>query len=432
MNDGLRAWVEATTGGRVVRAVRPPGGGSRELHLVDVERADGSIVPLVLRCEAGGSFAGTEISPAKEAVVYRALEPTDVPVPRVVALAPDDAALLMERVPGTSDMSTLDEPARAKIMRSFVDVLAALHNVDVGALTLSGFARPESPEDHARLDLAAWARLADTFVRDLDPLVRYSGAWLRAHAPTTVSRTVLVQGDTGPGNFLFDDTGITGVVDWEFAHLGDPMDDWAWLDMRAGGSDLTELHDRYQDATGIRIDPDRISYYRAAVDYRCAVTTSLAVSRGGGVRGFAPYLLVTERYVTDLATRMSGLIGVAESTRVPDLETTPRTPYFDTLLDGIRSAVRALEEPELRETTRNLQILVHFLRAYDIVGDDIAARDRADRTATFGPDALVEKRFRDMIEDAGAAGDVTAFRYVLRNTERNRTLWASLLDRPRR
>jgi hypothetical protein len=80
MDDELGAWVEATTGGRVVRAMRPPSGGSRELHLLDVEQEDGRIIPLVLRCEAGGSFTGTEISPAKEAVVYRALEHTGVPV----------------------------------------------------------------------------------------------------------------------------------------------------------------------------------------------------------------------------------------------------------------------------------------------------------------------------------------------------------------
>jgi len=432
MDDSLRAWTEATTGGRIVSAARATSGGSRELQFVDVLHADGHTDSLVLRSEAGGSFTGTEISPAKEAVVYRALEPTDVPVPHVVALAPDHSALLMERVPGTSDMSTLDSDERAEVMRSFVDALAALHNLDVDTLALSGFARPRTPEDHARLDLAVWARLADTKVRDLDPLVRYSGAWLRANAPASVSRTVLVQGDTGPGNFLFDDTRVTGVVDWEFAHIGDPMDDWAWLDMRTGGSDLTDLHERYRAATGIAINGDRIRYYRAAVDYRCAVTTSLAVSRGSGARGFAPYLLVTQRYIVDLAARMSELIGVTDSPEVPDLEATPRTPYFDTLLDGIRTAVRELDEPELRETTRNLQILLHFLRAYDMVGHETAVRDHADRIETFGSEALDEERFRVITEDAGTTGDETTWRYLLRRAARNQALWASLLERPRR
>src|SRR5436190_2549387 len=97
VDAALRAWVEETAGGRIAWVSRSPAGGSRELYFLDVERADGTVVPLVLRCEGGGSFAGTEISPSKEAVVYRALEPTNVPVPGVVGIAPGGAALLMER-----------------------------------------------------------------------------------------------------------------------------------------------------------------------------------------------------------------------------------------------------------------------------------------------------------------------------------------------
>ena len=218
----------------------------------------------------------------------------------------------MERVPGTGDLTEVDDDERAETMASFVDALAALHNLDVDTLTLDGFARPSHPGDQARLDLEMWAKLADDGVPDLDPLVRYAGAWLRAHPPVDADRTVLVQGDTGPGNFVFENGKVTGIVDWEFAHLGDPMDDWAWLDMRMRDADLSGLQERYSRATGIEIDHDRIRYYRAAVDYRCAVTTSLAVSRGGGARGWAPYLLVTERYVLELADRMAGLLGVVE------------------------------------------------------------------------------------------------------------------------
>ena len=103
---------------------------------------------------------------------------------------------------------------------------------------------------------------------------------------------MLVQGDTGPGNFVFENGKVTGIVDWEFAHLGDPMDDGlarhadAATPISSGTAGAVPTGDRYQ------IDHDRIRYYRAAVDYRCAVTTSLAVSRGGGARGWAPYLLV--------------------------------------------------------------------------------------------------------------------------------------------
>ena len=76
MDETLRTWVEETAGGPITDVSRPASGGSRELYFVDVAAPDGAVVRLVLRCEGGGSFSGTEISPAKEAVVYRALEHT--------------------------------------------------------------------------------------------------------------------------------------------------------------------------------------------------------------------------------------------------------------------------------------------------------------------------------------------------------------------
>lgn len=43
---------------------------------------------------------------------------------------------------------------------------------------------------------------------------------------------VLVHGDYGPQNVLFDQAtlDITGVVDWEWAHAGDPVEDLAWCE----------------------------------------------------------------------------------------------------------------------------------------------------------------------------------------------------------
>ena len=163
------------------------------------------------------------------------------------------------------------------------------------------------------------------------------------------------------------------------------------------------------------------------------MTTSLAVSRGGGARGWAPYLLVTERYVLGLADRLSGLLGIAESAELPVATPTVRTASYDHLLDGIRTATRAIDDDDvLRESTRNLQILVHYLRAYDEIGADLEELDRADRAATLGPDTLDESRFDEVVEHAGAAADEPTFRYLLRRTQRERLLWATLLDRPRR
>ena len=77
-------------------------------------------------------------------------------------------------------ITVFDEAERSETMRDFVDALAALHNLDVDALALDGFARPRRPEDHARFDLDTWARLARTSVTQpfkSAPGISNSGTW---------------------------------------------------------------------------------------------------------------------------------------------------------------------------------------------------------------------------------------------------------------
>jgi len=429
MDDAVRAWVETTLGGTIVAEERPSVGGSREVTLVDLERGDADVVSLVVRAEGGGCFAGTEISLAREAVVYEALADTAVPVPRIVARAPDGGTLVLERLAGTDELPPVGSDQRAEIMGSFVDALAALHALDADSLHLPGLPRPTSPVEHARLDLELWARLAAR-VTAIDPLVAFAGAWLWANAPTTLTRTVLVQGDTGPGNFLAEDGRVTGLIDWEFAHLGDPMDDWAWLELRADAAELAPLHARYTEQTGTEIHGERVAYYRIAVEYRCAVTTSLSVHLGGGARGWAPYLLATQRYLDGLATGLGRQLGGGEVTTAVSPVPSPRGPYFDALSAGVRAAVRSLDDPDRREETRNLQILVRYLRAHDERGAELEALEAADRLATFG-DAVDDARIVERAEAAGRTGDVHVFRYLMRRRGRERQLWADLLDRRR-
>lgn len=427
-----RGWVTAVTGGTITSWRRTPSGGSRETYLVDVASTDGASTPLVLRMEAGSSFTGTEINVEKEAVVYRALASTPVPVPRVLGVGPDGAAILMTRVQGTGDLDTLSDDERRGAVSALVDVVADLHNLDVDALDLPGFARPRSVAEHATLDLAMWGHLV-AGVPALDPLVRFAGGFLRGHPPDSVARTALVQGDTGPGNFVVDAGRVTALVDMEFAHVGDPMDDLAWILMRVApwGMDMTADFARYGARTGIAVTPRSIAYYDVAVQYRCAATTSLAVARGGGARGWAPYLLVTQRYLLGIAATLGAYLGRVDPGRHDVVDApTVRTPLYDSLLTGLRAAVKDIGDPDRREATRNLQILVHYLRADDQAGAALAEQDRMDRMDALGP--VPDADLGAIAEEAGAGADVGVFEYLVRRTHRNAVLWATLLDRPRR
>src|SRR3546814_12125836 len=78
----------------------------------------------------------------------------------------------------------------------------------------------------------------------LDPLVSRALEWLRANVPADDGPVVLVQGDTGPGNFLSEEGKVTGVIDWELAHLGDPMEDIAGLSGRTTHTACSHLPHR--------------------------------------------------------------------------------------------------------------------------------------------------------------------------------------------
>ena len=85
---------------------------------------------------------------------------------------------------------------------------------------------------------------------------------------------MLVQGDTGPGNFMYAGGRVTAVVDWELAHLGDPMDDIAWLSLRATQEPFTDFPTRlreYEALSGNTIDEARVRYYQVMAETKLQV-----------------------------------------------------------------------------------------------------------------------------------------------------------------
>ena len=87
------------------------------------------------------------------------------------------------------------------------------------------------------------------------PLLEEAAAWLHHRAPP-LERLSVVHGDAGPGNVVQADGRIVAVTDWEFAHLGDPAEDWSFCLSMRGSRTLPretwlELFDR---VAGFRMD----------------------------------------------------------------------------------------------------------------------------------------------------------------------------------
>ena len=420
IDGGWRAWVERTTGGTIARTERRFTGGSRLLWFVDVELG-GVLQPLVLRVDDGsGAFAGTELSLAREATVYRALADTPVPIARLVACEPSGDALLLERASGSSSLRSMTDRERRQVAESFLRALAALHKVDVDGLELEGFARPRDVVEHATLDLDVWERLTTTLSGSLDPLVAYAFAWLRAHPPARVARTVLVQGDTGPGNFVAEGGSVTALVDWELSHVGDPMDDIAWLDVRAANepafADATWRDSVYAAASGIEVDAAAVRYYTACVQLRCAVTTARTIDRGGGALGLVAYRAPHQRFLVNLAAALARAMGegpVADEVEVDLGDIAVPVPGAATAPTSRLAKLRARDELLQRE---HAAVLEH-------AGEWLARRERDDRRAVFGDaddDELLARA-----RAAGAGGDADVLAYLARRAHRDAVPWCT-------
>jgi aminoglycoside phosphotransferase (APT) family kinase protein len=81
-----------------------------------------------------------------------------------------------------------------------------------------------------------------------------------------------VHGDFRNGNFIVGPEGIRAVLDWELAHLGDPVEDLGWFcvkswrfgqaDRIAGGfGSLPELLSAYTAAGGARVSEDEVRFW---------------------------------------------------------------------------------------------------------------------------------------------------------------------------
>src|SRR3984957_8203139 len=274
--DELVSWIESVSEGRVVLADRMPGGGRKEAWFIDVAGADNAVTPLFLRYDRSDPERTKDPwTLHREATVYLALQDGPVPVPRVLGVHPLHQAMLSERVEGGNWFSRITDPVEQEATaQDFMTKLAALHALDAAALDLPAFPRVGSIAEAVVAELDEWERLLAARGGTPDPALLFSLRWLRDPIPAYDGPLVLVQGDTGPGNFMYLGGRVTAVVDWELAHLGDPMDDIAWLSLRATQEPFTDFPTRlreYETLSGNHIDEARVHYYRVMAETKLQV-----------------------------------------------------------------------------------------------------------------------------------------------------------------
>ena len=252
-----------------VEAVAADGTRERRGYAVRVEPRDGLLAPY----DTDGQYR-----------LHRAiLDRSDVPMADLYWLEHDTDVLgmpfyVMERLHGRVPVQwrgkdpvvfPTDEARRALGLQ-FVDIQSRIHAVDWAAagLDLPGAAWLD-PVASAGAWIDHWSRFYEESVLVELPLLRYAIRWLGENTRCSGTLT-LCHGDYRIGNFMVRDGTINGIFDWELAHVSDPVEDIAYsgLPLFRGRNPLLsqllpreEYFARYEDLTGLRVDPDVFHFW---------------------------------------------------------------------------------------------------------------------------------------------------------------------------
>ena len=448
--DDLVSWIEEISGGRVVLADRMPGGARKEAWFIDVADAGDAVTPLFLRYDRSDPERTKDPwTLHREATVYLALQDGPVPVPRVLGVHPVHQAMLSERVEGGNWFSRIADPAEQEATaQDFMTKLAALHALDAAALDLPAFPRVGSTAEAVLAELDEWEDVLAARLGTPDPALLFSLRWLRNHIPPYDGPPVLVQGDTGPGNFMYLGGRVTAVVDWELAHLGDPMDDIAWLSLRATQEPFTDFPTRlreYEALSGNVVEETRIRYYQVMAETKLQVMGHRGPedgdrrSDGGGGsdvgNGFIYQVLHRRLWLEALAAANGLELTPAETPQARELHDSDW--MYDAVLTQLREViVPRTTDPLAQARGKGVARMVKYLARVDTYGPSYEECELQDLEKLLGgrPDSV--RAGRVDAAAAVAAGGVSEEDYILmlwrrvaRETELARPSMGALADR---
>jgi len=281
LSDRLQAYLRGRLGApdlTVSGLARIPGGASRETYRFRA-RAGGRERGLILRRDPPASLIETDRTTEYRA--YEAFHGLGLPVPAPVALELDPAPLdrpffVMEEVENCQAGSIMSPdpfgPHRETVGRQFFTVMGQIAAADPRDVGLSDFEGESDIHDVAMHEVARWEKVVDEDEREPQPIVRAAIRWLKRNPPPPAQKISVVHGDYRTGNFLYDDKGtIRAILDWEMAHLGDPLEDLGWAidplwsggntEMPGGMLPRAEALRLWEKTSGLKADPKALFWW---------------------------------------------------------------------------------------------------------------------------------------------------------------------------
>ena len=267
----------------VSSAAKLSGGASQETWSFDILHASGSSGAILRRSPKGYGAAPTRAAGlAAEARLMQLAHEAGLPSPKVMhVLMPEDdlgTGFIMARIEGETIARKIlrDEQfakARPMLARQLGKIAAGIHGLPRAEL-------PELREMSATKEIGELEREVRGFNWPR-PMFELALRWLRDHDPGSSGEVTLVHGDFRHGNLIIGPDGVRAVLDWELAHLGDPMEDLGWIcvnswrfgeiDKPVGGfGSREELFAGYEEG-GRKADRSRVKFWEVMGTLRWGV-----------------------------------------------------------------------------------------------------------------------------------------------------------------
>jgi len=278
----VAAQMPQATAVAVDSLARISGGASRETYRFRLTWTEGGAPrerKMILRRDPPASLIDTERR--IEFAAYRAFHGSAVPVPEMLWLEEGDGPLdhpffIAEEIAGYQASPGLlwAEPyleTHAALAERKWSILGEIARADPQAVGLTEVMPPPALDACWRRELDHWEAILDRDEAEPLPIARAAIRWLRAHPPPPAQKLSVVHGDFRTGNFLYDAAGeIHGVLDWEMAHLGDPLEDLAWgfnpvwqfgRGLPGGLLSQADAVATWARASGMAADPDALRWW---------------------------------------------------------------------------------------------------------------------------------------------------------------------------
>ncbi len=395
-------------------------GASQETYRIRMATKDGEEQFALRRCQptAGGASSVGRITLADEAALFRAAAGGGIPGPEVryVLQAGDDLGegFLMQWLDGETLGQRIvhsEELAgvRPGLARECGEILGRLHALD---LEQHGLGDRLPVVEPAQLVQETWA-----LYRDLDvpvPMIDYAWRWLNQNLPEN-PRCTLVHGDFRNGNLMVTPRGINAVLDWELAHVGDPVRDLGWLCVNSwrfgnatlpvgGFGEIDDLLAGYESTSGVAVTRPEVTFWQVFGSFWWAMATLQMADAWRS--GATPSLErpVIGRRSSEAQMDCVNLLIPGDYTlpdKREDLAAGSQLPMPAELLSGVRSFLREQAAPQLpphdsflaRVAANSLGIAQREL----LYGAECAAAEHTRLAALLGEDGDLDTLRRALV-----------------------------------